>query len=132
LNYLKINPKLDKRYIRIKNSNLIENSKIDSNLNFSTLVNLTSTNNSLMKIKVKKESNKKHNLSKINIININNYTEIIPYHFLNTRNINNNINNKASLNSSYLKNTSFTTSSFRNIENLTRYKKIIYPSHHLI
>ena len=123
-NYLKINPKMEKRHIRLKNSNLLRNSKIDSNLNFSTLENLTSTNNSIIKMKIKKESNKKYNISKKNSISINNYTEIIPYHFLNTRNINNNLNNKASLNNSYLKNTSFTTSSFRNIDNFNTIQKL--------
>ena len=67
-------------------------------------------------IKTTIESDKKYKVTKKNIIDINNYTEVIPYHFLNTRNINNNLNNKVSLNNSYLKNSSFMNRSIRNIE----------------
>ena len=114
-NYLKINPKLDQRFTRIKNSTLFKDNKIDLNSNFSTLNNLTSTNNSIINKKI--ERNKKYKETKKNSININNYTEVIPYHFLNTRNINKNLNNKTSLNNSYFRNSSFMNISLRNIEN---------------
>ena len=119
--YLKINPKHKKKYIRKKNSNLFRNNKIDSNSNYSTLENLTSTNNSI--IKTKKESNKKYNLTKKNNININNYyTEVIPYHSF-KKMTRNNLHNKTSFNNSYLKVTPLANSSFRNIEAFNTIKK---------
>ena len=47
-NYVKINPKLGKRYTRIKNSNLYRDDEFYSNSNFSTFKNLTSINNSII------------------------------------------------------------------------------------
>ena len=119
--YLKINTKLVKKRLRIRNSNLFNNNKIDSSSNYSTLENFTSTNNSI--IKAKKSSSKKYNLTKKNSIKINGYTEVIPCRFFNTRNILNKMNNKGSLNNSSLKNNSLMNNSLRKTETFNTIQK---------